>query len=97
MSDDWKVGDLAVADDPADNCPACGSGSRDPEAHPKGTALPVLCIESHPWLKQVGLWFSVTDGPWCSCAWRKVRPDANEGDLHDWELLLDSVTRRVDA
>lgn len=37
------------------------------------------------------------DQGWIARCFRKVKPDAREGEREDWALLLDSMKRRVDA
>jgi hypothetical protein len=100
MSDDWQPGDKALCINDGGCgpfttwCPQVGCIYTVAEAFlgdlPEGGEAIGLELEEDP---------TVFDGisAWYAANFRKIRPDAHEGEIEDWELLLDSMKRRVRA
>ena len=93
---DWQVGDLALC---------IKSGRRTCE----GVVYTVNHV-SLPGDEYLGFWNrgaipllrfeEIPHNPGCGASaarFRKIRPDEQSGERDDWELLLDSVTRKVSA
>lgn len=98
MSADWQPGDLAIVARHDPDCSVCKDNPVDPSSPKDGTTLhvvTVLCIAS---IGGCGLRFSSLDGFWCSCGFRKIRPDEQQGERQDWIDLLKVHSRpKVDA
>jgi hypothetical protein len=103
VSDDWKPGDLAVC---VDDSPPYYNDRIVQIRLNGGQLYRITGIVPNPHNGARGL---LVDGEpphvncwgnkygWRSTRFRKIKPDAHEGHLEDWQHLLDQCKRKVSA
>jgi hypothetical protein len=96
----WEVGDLVVCVDDAPH-PTYGRAIVE-----RGCTYHVIGVVTAPnphvvFGGRVGLLLKGVDAdaPWgfSSRRFRKIRPDAHEGNVEDWNLILETTKRKVRA
>ncbi len=96
---DWQVGDLAVCVSKSGAWRHGGTGpfNSGPKA---GHVCTVRAVGA--WAKHTILWFNEWPGSGLGCSYgassfRKIRPDSHEGNVEDWNLILETTKRKVRA
>lgn len=91
MSDGWQAGDLAL-------CIAGGNWHNQFGYNPEGPEFDKIYRVTE--VSHQGLFLAFAewkDQCWDRGCFRKIPPDVQQGDIHDWELLLDSMSPKVPA
>ena len=103
MSEDWKVGDLAVCVDARQNPGVRTTGDKLQEGSiyrvsgigRESARHSLYGADSGLFLE--GMRSGSLSGGYAASRFRKIRPDEHEGEREDWQLLLDSMKRKVRA
>lgn len=103
--DNWQVGDKAVCIEPHDSiCGHCIPDYFDGRIK-KGDIVTVSLVAPKPY----GIFLDFYEAPasesppesppglFCSCTFRKIKPDEASGDLEDWNLILSQIKKREKA
>jgi hypothetical protein len=97
VSDDWKVGDLALCVYAGDNWSSLDASNEASPAPQFGCTYTVLHVGTCQGLLGIGL---VEFGPMMTFyapRFRKIRPDANRGSKREWRKLLNKHRQKVPA